>query len=65
MARRILLAPGQRAREKQAARDRDAHRLAAGEISAAELQRKNNFFASIDFSRARISAVGKKRIPAR
>ena len=65
MFRRIHLAPGQRAREKQAARDRDAQRLAAGEVSAAKLQRENNFFASIDFSKARISAIGKRRIPVR
>ena len=63
MAKVIQMAPGQRAKEKQAARDEDVRRLVAGEITAEELQRENNwFFGSLDFSKARITAIGKKKI---
>ena len=65
MARQIILAPGERARQKEAARNLDARRLASGEVSAAQLQSENDFFNGLDFSRARISAIGKRRIIAR
>ena len=62
MARGGLLDPQRRAREKQASRDEDARRLAAGEITAADLARENDFFAGFDPSKARISAIGERRI---
>lgn len=37
--------PADRAREKQAARDRDEQQIASGERSAAEVQRDNSLFA--------------------
>jgi hypothetical protein len=36
--------------------------LAAGEITAAELAKENDFFASFDLSQARITAIGKRRV---
>ena len=62
MVRIRRLDPEQRAREKQAARDEDARRLAAGEITVAELAKENGFFAGFDLSKARITAIGKRRI---
>ena len=62
MVRKRVLGPEPRAREKQAARDEDARRLAAGEITAAELAKENDFFASFDLSQARITAIGKRRV---
>lgn len=40
-----VFSPVERAREKQASRDRGIARLEAGEISAEELARENAFFA--------------------
>lgn len=48
----------QRAREKQESRDRDAARLASGEIDREQLKRENDFFAAVDFSEWRIVAIG-------
>jgi hypothetical protein len=39
----------ERALQKQASRDEDARRLAAGETTRAELRMRNGFFSSIDF----------------
>lgn len=39
--------PAERAREKQAARDEDARRLAAGEVTPQELARENSPFACL------------------
>lgn len=39
--------PEERAREKQASRDEDARRLAAGEVTQEELARENSPFASL------------------
>ena len=36
--------PEERQREKQASRDEDARRLAAGEVTPAQLHRENSFF---------------------
>ncbi len=48
--------PEERRREKQASRDEDARRLAAGEVTPAELARENSPFSGlrigpIDYSR--------------
>lgn len=51
-----------RAAAKQASRDEDARRLAAGEISEDELRRNNSFFGSLDMSRFRMVAIGGKPI---
>ncbi len=50
--------PAERAREKPASRDEDLRRLKAGEIRPAELNRENDFFASIAFSKMRIKSIG-------
>lgn len=39
--------PEKRAAAKQASRDDDARRLAAGEISKEELRRRNGFFSAL------------------
>ena len=39
--------PAERAREKQASRDEDARRLAAGEVTREELARENSPFAGL------------------
>ena len=57
-----ILDPVARAAEKQASRDADAARLAAGEITPAELARENSFFGSLDLSGFRIAAIGKTPI---
>lgn len=63
MRYRILkLNEAERARQKQASRDRDADRLARGEISPAELAEENSFFASLDVSRFKIVAIGGRPI---
>lgn len=56
-----LIAPD-RAAEKQRARDLDAQRLEAGEVSPAQLQAENNFFAGLDLSSFRIAAIGDLEI---
>ncbi len=50
--------PAERAREKQGSRDEELRRLKAGEITRAGLNRKSDFFVSIDFSKMRIKSVG-------
>lgn len=50
-----LYDPAERAAEKQASRDEDARRLAAGEVTPQELARENSPFAglvgAVDFTR--------------
>ena len=55
----------ERARQKQASRDRDRERLARGEVSRAELQRENDFFAPLDISSFEIVAIGGRPIGRR
>lgn len=63
MAHRIgVLDQAQRQRDKQLARDRDAEALARGEISEADLARRNGFFSAFDLSKARIVAIGARDI---
>lgn len=52
--------PEERARQKQASRNEDARRLAAGEITKAELKRENGMLSGMDFSNASIVAIGGK-----
>jgi hypothetical protein len=51
-----IYSPDERAREKQASRDEDERRLAAGEVSREQLRRENGRFAfpevMIDFAAA-------------
>lgn len=54
--------PAERARQKQASRDRDARRLADGEVTPTELRRENAFFGSLDFSRFRMTAIGDRPV---
>ncbi len=53
--------PAERARQKQASRDRDRERLEKGEVSAEDLRLENSFFGSLDVANFRIAAVGKKK----
>jgi len=61
-----VLDPAQRAAEKQASRDRDQARLDAGEVSAQELSRENDFFSCFDGALEIVEIGGKpfgKRLP--
>jgi hypothetical protein len=59
------LDPVARAAEKQASRDRDRARLAAGEVSPRELARENDFFRDFDVEHSEIVAIGRKPIGRR
>lgn len=48
----------ERARQKQASRERDLARLRNGEVSPAELAHENNFFAALDLPSFKIVAIG-------
>jgi len=50
----------ERARQKQASRDRDQARLAAREIDREDLRKENDFFSSLDLRNFRITAIGGK-----
>jgi hypothetical protein len=54
--------PAERARQKQASRDEDARRLAAREVTKAQLRRENGMLSGMDFSNAAIVAIGGKRL---
>ena len=54
--------PIERAREKQLSRDRDAGRLAAGEVSALELRRENGIGSHLPLSRYQMVAIGGRSI---
>ena len=59
MSYRVLqLDAAERAREKQASRERDAERLQRGEVSRAQLARENDFFEALDPSGFEIVAIG-------
>lgn len=49
------------AKVKQDSRDRDAAALAAGAMSQKDLIKKNDIFAGIDFSKAKIVSVGGRK----
>lgn len=57
--------PKKRAAEKQASRDEDARQLAAGEVTHAELRKRNGFFSSLDFKKWVMVAIGGKPIKRR
>lgn len=46
---------------KQESRDRDAELLASGKVKPGDLDRKNGFLSSIDFSKVKIVAVGDRK----
>jgi hypothetical protein len=48
----------ERARQKQARRDRDNARLDAGEISPTELNRENGFFSALPLAKFKIVSIG-------
>jgi hypothetical protein len=50
----------ERARQKQARRDRDHARLEVGEISPAELNRENGFFSALPLGKFKIVSIGKR-----
>jgi hypothetical protein len=47
-----------RGRQKQQARDGDAARLASGEISRADLAKKNDFFGAFAVEKFKIKSIG-------
>lgn len=52
----------ERAREKQASRDRDAARLKSGEVSRVQLASENNPFESMGLENFRIVSVGCRAV---
>lgn len=54
--------PWRRAVEKELSRDLDAHLLEAGHSSSNEIAIQNDFFASLNLSRFRISAIGGESV---
>lgn len=46
--------PKERARQKQAARDKDDEDLRTGKVTREELRKRNGFFSGLDFSKAKI-----------
>lgn len=50
----IYFDPKERAREKDAARKKDAEDLKSGKIKPDELQRRNGFLSACDFSKVKI-----------
>ena len=66
MSRRTgKLDPRKRAKQKQAARDRDARLLASGKITAAELNRRNGFLSALDFTKAVFLGPTDRKRPQR
>ncbi len=53
--------PEERRREKQASRDEDARRLAAGEATPAELARENSPFSGLRIGKIDYSRTGLPR----
>ena len=47
---------------KQASRDEDARKLADGEMSPAEMRRKNSFFGALSLGGYKMVAIGGKPI---
>jgi hypothetical protein len=60
----LELDSAERARQKQARRDRDSARLQSGKVSPAELQRENSFFGPLNPSKFEIVAIGGRPISA-
>lgn len=54
--------PKKRAAAKQASRDEDARKLAAGEITPQELRKRNGFFSALDVRKWVMVAIGGKPI---
>ena len=54
--------PIERAREKQASRDRDAARLESGEVSRLDLQHENSIGSHLPLSRYQIVAIGGRSV---
>lgn len=51
-----------RAQQKQLSRDRDAMLLQSGQITEAELKRRNSFFGALPIKRFKIVAIGRKPV---
>jgi len=59
MSHQVLpLDAAERAREKEASRERDAERLRRGESRGEQLASENGFFSSLDISSFEIVAIG-------
>ncbi len=52
MERALRFSSQERMRDKQDARERDDYCLRSGEVSGAELNRRNGLFSALDFSHA-------------
>ena len=51
-----------RAKQKQLSRERDAMLLQSGQITEAELKRRNSFFGALPIKRYKIVAIGRKPV---
>lgn len=51
-----------RAEQKQLSRDRDVMLLQSGQITEAELKRRNSFFGALPIKRFKIVAIGRKPV---
>lgn len=51
-----------RSKQKQLSRERDAMLLQSGQITAAELKRKNSFFGALPIKRYKMVAIGGKPV---
>ena len=65
MPRFAILDTDKRARQKQAARDHDAERLASGAVNIDDLRKEKSFFGSLPLHQFRIVAIGGRKIPGR
>lgn len=51
-----------RAQQKQLSRDRDVMLLQSGQITEAELKRRNSFFGALPIKRFKMVAIGRKPV---
>ena len=51
-----------RAEQKQLSRDRDVMLLQSGQITEAELKRRNSFFGALPIKRFKMVAIGRKPV---
>lgn len=61
MTSRGVLDDARRRAEKEDARRRDAEALERGEVTPAELARRNGFFSALDLRGSRLVAIGAPR----
>lgn len=54
-----------RAQQKQLSRDQDAQLLQSGQITEAELKRRNSFFSALPVKRYKMVAIGGRPVGPR